>query len=509
MSGSVARVPMTGSVLVRVPGDLDAAAILAVANGARIELSTEVVAAVALRRGQVADALASAGAVYGVTTGMGAQSGVRLTTADQDSHQDNLLLARAVGGPPWLPGREVRAILAVRLRTFLGGDAGVSGGLVETLVSFLNRDLRPAVPRSGYGSAGEIINLAHAFGPLTGVGAVLHGDSTLDRDSTVTAAHALSVRGMVPIGLGAKEGVALLQGVPGTTAQALTLAMDVRAFLRPSATAAAMGIAAVAAPRDVYAAELTRGDDELAVANRAILGLLAGSGSTPRSLQAPVSFRVAGVVLAHLSRAVAALERAVDRALDGVTDSPAFVGGEFRSTSGFYGLDLAAALDAVAVALVHAAEVSTARIHRLLDAGASGLPAQLATRPGPDAGLVSVHKRAAGVVHLLRRTAGSSVVGTMETSFGQEDVQTFAWEAAGNARSALDGAKDVLACELLTAWHALTLSGFALGPGLKAAAAAVSGVVDPITADRPFGLDVEAVRELLGGGGFGAPGAAR
>ena len=38
--------------------------------------------------------------VYGVNTGMGALSGVRLTGAQQREHQRNLLLARATGGPP-------------------------------------------------------------------------------------------------------------------------------------------------------------------------------------------------------------------------------------------------------------------------------------------------------------------------------------------------------------------------------------------------------------------------
>jgi histidine ammonia-lyase len=69
--------------------------------------------------------LAAGRPVYGVNTGMGALSSVRLTEAQQREHQRNLLLARATGGPPWLPARDVRALFAVRLRTFLAGDAGV------------------------------------------------------------------------------------------------------------------------------------------------------------------------------------------------------------------------------------------------------------------------------------------------------------------------------------------------------------------------------------------------
>jgi histidine ammonia-lyase len=111
--------------------------------------------------------------VYGVTTGMGALAGVRLTGPQQLVHQRNLLLARASGGPPWLAAADVRALFAVRLRTFLSGDAGVSGALCQRLADFLNEGIVPAVPRTGAGSAGEIIPLAHAFGPLAGIGQVL------------------------------------------------------------------------------------------------------------------------------------------------------------------------------------------------------------------------------------------------------------------------------------------------------------------------------------------------
>ena len=71
----------------------------------------------------------------------------------------------------------------------------------------------------------------------------------------------------------------------------------------------------------------------------------AGDEPSPRSLQAPVSFRVAGPVLTQLHRAAALLEAAVRRALTGVTDSPAYLDGRFTGTAGFHGIDLAAHCD--------------------------------------------------------------------------------------------------------------------------------------------------------------------
>ena len=93
--------------------------------------------------------------VYGVNTGMGALSSVRLTEQQQLSHQRNLLLARATGGPPWLSPPDVRAIITVRLLTFLSGDAAVSGGLCQRLADFLNHGIVPAVPQAGRGLRGR------------------------------------------------------------------------------------------------------------------------------------------------------------------------------------------------------------------------------------------------------------------------------------------------------------------------------------------------------------------
>jgi histidine ammonia-lyase len=53
----------------------------------------------------------------------------------------------------------------------------VSAALCQRLADFLNRGIVPAVPRTGAGAAGEIVPLAHAFGPVAGLGRVLGPDA--------------------------------------------------------------------------------------------------------------------------------------------------------------------------------------------------------------------------------------------------------------------------------------------------------------------------------------------
>jgi histidine ammonia-lyase len=405
----------------------------------------------------------------------------------------------------------------------------VSAALCQRLADLLDQDLVPAIPRSEAGCAGEITPLAHAFGPLTGIGRVLgppgagRGPAGAEAappvtraepgtpshraepgtpshraepgpadDGTEPAAEVLRYRGLAEFVLGPREGHALLAGVPGAMALALRRLADARALESVMEAAAALSIAAAGATRDPYAAACARGDAVMAGV-LARLRAAIGDNPQPRALQAPVSFRVVGPVLAHVLRACDALESAVGRALSGVTDSPAFLDGRFRGTAGFHGIDLGAHCDQVTAALAHAAEVAAARVHRLLDARVTGLPAQLAARPGPDTGLVTVHKRAAGEVHALRRLAVPASVGLIETSGGQEDVQSFAWESAEALRAALRHAHVVTACELLTAFQACSISQRPAPAGCRQMLGRLAEIIAPIEADRPFGEDIEAV----------------
>lgn len=489
---------MPPSVRLTNPADLDARAVLAVARGELVpELGDDLIGRLDERRSLMLSALDAGGQVYGVTTGMGALSEHGLDDAARARQSEALLTARLAGGPPWLTPADTRAVLAVRLRTFLNGDAAVSAALCGRLAESIALGVLPALPRRSTGVAGEIVGLAHLGAALTGAGDVL---ARRPGAGTIPARQALAEAGLVPLRLGPKEGVALIQGVPMTTALAVLAAAAARDVLRHALTAVAAEFAITGAARDALDPRLARGDDALAqVTGR--LRDLTGPLSRRRALQPPVSFRASPQVLAHLGRAIDALDAATGRALVGVTDSPAFLDGQFIGSAGFYGYDLAVHLHALTVALVGLAELGTARLHRLMDPAVTGLNAQLSAEPGPQTGLTPVHKRAVGVAHELRRQTIPAVIGPVETSGGQEDTQAFSLEEAEACRVALDGATEVLACEFLAVHQARRLVGArpdaALPAGLRAELDAHTEGLPASVADRPFGRDVETLRDRL------------
>ncbi|MCO8274153.1 aromatic amino acid lyase [Actinoplanes sp. TRM 88003] len=461
-------------VLLQQREDLDRTVIAAVARaGCHLELAEGLVDSLAeSRRATLADL--DGKIVYGVNTGMGAMSGLRLDAEAQRRHQDNLMVGRAVGSAPWLRRDQARALLAARLRSFLDPAAGVSPELCLALADLLNADVVPAVPARGSGAAGEIIPLAHAGSALLGRGQLLAGPEP------------------APYSFGPKEGVAFLEGVPGLTGLAVLGSADARALIHQVVVGAAASHTAIRASLDPLHPALAD-SAEL----RAVLESLRDGrdGGEPGALQAPVSFRVTAPALAVALRAVDTLDAAIDRSLNAVTDSPAHLDGEFVGTFGFAGTEITAALGALTTVLVHLAEVGAARLHRLLDARVTGLAPQLSHSPGLHVGMAAVHKRAAGVTHRLRRFAIPALTGAVETSLGQEDVQSFGFEAAECLDEVLTGLRDVLACELLAVVQARRL-----GAPSGAALDELDAGLPPGTADRPFGRDLDHIVNHLPAG---------
>ncbi|WP_439385860.1 aromatic amino acid lyase [Amycolatopsis lexingtonensis] len=460
------------------------------ADGERLVLDEPLVNELRRRREEALTALRTGSPVYGVTTGMGRLAGVALDARQQAEHQRNLLIGRAVGGPPWLPPKDVRALLVVRLRDFLQPWSGVSAELVQFLVDRLNDGFTPAVPRSGLGSSGEIIPLAHAFQTFLGIGTVL------EDGVEVPASVALASRGAAPYVLGSKEGASLLQGSPLAVVHAQRGWADARQLIRLQTLTEAMAIDVLGAPREVFSPVMAGGDDHL----RSVLlslGGLAGDGPVRAGVvQAPLSVRVAPRALAHASRVNAELESAFRRWATMPGDSPSFVDGSFLPGTGYHAVDLGLRMDAVTAALVHLGEVSVQRQHRLLDERFSGLPPQLTTDPGPQAGLVPLHKRAAGELHALRRLASPATLGSVDTSAGQEDVQAFAWAAGEQLRSAAAHLYAITACELVTASQARWLAADGVA-GLGEAYEWVRSVVPVVEEDRALGAEVRRLIEEL------------
>src|SRR5512132_3707110 len=288
----------TGPTVITLAGhqDLTRETVEAVAwGGERLALAPAALERVAAGQAELAALLAAGTRVYGVGTGTGWLASVDLAPAAREEHQRNLLLGRAVGGPPWLEAAEARALLVTRLGNLVSGHAGVGPELCRFLVDRLNDGFVPAVPRRGVGCAGEVIPLAHAFQTLVGTGLVLQPDGSV-RD----AGAALAERGALPHRLRAKEGIALLAGSPVAAALALARLRSAERLAGQLLASAAAAVDALAAPLDPYDQAVGRlaGDPLLEGVLADLRRAVGDRQGAAAALQSPVSFRVAPQVLA-------------------------------------------------------------------------------------------------------------------------------------------------------------------------------------------------------------------
>jgi histidine ammonia-lyase len=202
-------------------------------------------------------------------------------------------------------------------------------------------------------------------------------------------------------------------------------------------------------------------------------------------------------------RALAALDAIVDDRLGGTSDSPVFLAADAADGDGlypsgaFHAVDVVVALETLVNALCHVVNLIEKRLHRLLDERSSGLPDQLTTRPGVQAGVVALHKTVVGLVAEARTLAVPASVHALDTSNGQEDVQSFTFLVAQRADRLLDAFEVALACELVALRQAAHLAGDRpAGTGLTEVVATLAVAVEPVERDRTLSADVRRVPDL-------------
>src|SRR3984885_7264003 len=164
----------------------------------------------------VAAILARGEPVYGINTGFGKLASIRIETADLERLQRNIVLSHAAGVGAAMPLPIARLMMALKLASLAQGASGVRPETVALLEAMLARDLVPVVPVQGsVGASGDLAPLAHMTAAMIGVGDIFLNGARLP------AAAALAQAGLAPLTLGAKEGLAFLNGTQFSTANAL------------------------------------------------------------------------------------------------------------------------------------------------------------------------------------------------------------------------------------------------------------------------------------------------
>lgn len=491
---------------VRIGEPLSLDDVVAVARGAAVELSTAALARMRSSRGIVERAASSGEAVYGVTTGFGSLANVRIDSAQVDALQLGIVRSHAtsVGRP--LAREEARAMLLLRAHVLALGYSGVRPEVVERMVELLARDLIPAVPEQGsLGASGDLAPLAALALPLIGSGAFL----AEDRPGGVRpAADALAEAGLTPLSLGAKEGLALVNGTQGMLGVGILAARRLAGLARTADVVAAMTVEAalgspVAFQQRLHAVRPHPGQTASASNLRRLLAdsaIAASHRDSPHLLQDAYSLRCAPQVHGATRDALAYAGEVLSIEINSVSDNPiVFDDGDVVSGGNFHGQPVATALDALTIATVPMASISERRLYRLLDHTTSnGLPPFLVRDSGLNSGFMLAQYTAASLVSECKVLAHPASVDSIPSSAGQEDHVSMGMTAARHLREVVADAEIVLAFEALAAAQALDLrSPLSCAAGTGAARSRIRERVAFLDVDRELRPDLDEVLAMV------------
>jgi histidine ammonia-lyase len=427
------------------------------------------------------------GAVYGLTTGVGALRSVPtdITPGDGTSHALRLWRSHATGYGPTYDDATARAAMAIRLHQITSGRSGVSSELATSLGTAVATGAVPDLHRFGSIGTGDLV-------PLAELGLTLVGERSW-RSGSVPVAEV-------------DDGDAL----PFMSSNALTLATAALVHRRlgrlsdAAERVTALSAVALRASLQAFDPRVHAGRPDASqqgVAER-LMALLEPSSWTPARLQDPFALRTVPQVHAPFLDALVTTEQAVRVEVDDSTENPLVVAdGTPLHHGGFVTARLSATLDALRQATYPVIALSAARLSALINPSLSGLPAFLASGPAGSSGVMILEYLAQDALARARIMTTPVSTGHAVVSLGLEEHASFSTQAVWACEQMVELAPVVLGCELVAAVRALRMDpGRLPGSPVRRVYDEAAGVLGEDRADRPFTDDLAAAVRLVEGG---------
>jgi len=441
--------------------------------------------------------------VYGVNTGFGKLANQRISKEQLATLQLNLIRSHSAGvGEPLTP-EVVRLMLALKAASLARGYSGVREVVIDTLLAVHNAGLVPFVPSQGsVGASGDLAPLAHMTLALLGEGEMLIGGKRK------SAAAALKEAGIAPLRLGAKEGLALINGTQTSTALALHAQLSFEPVLEAALVIGAMTVDAARGsdgPFDPRVHQLRGQPGQIDVAQY-YRALLAGSEirrshlSGDDRVQDPYSVRcqpqVVGACLDQLRHASLVLLREANA----VTDNPLVFAedGVMISGGNFHAEPVALVADGMALAIAEVGAIAERRIAMLIDSGVSRLPPFLIAEAGLNSGFMIAHVTAASLASENKSLAHPASVDSLPTSANQEDHVSMATFAARRLQAMIANTAHILGIELLAAAQGIEfLRPLQTSAALEQVHALLRQNIPAMVQDRYLSSDIEHATQLV------------
>lgn len=479
-------------------------------NKVKLDFSREAIKATRESRKKVEDWLKKGEVVYGITTGFGEFSNIKISLSDIEKLQENLILSHSAGVGEPMPLDVTRAMIILRLNALVKGYSGIRYETLNFIKDFFNSGITPIIPSKGsVGSSGDLVPLSHMTLSFLGKGKVLYQDVLMD------ASLALKKANLKPIKLQAKEGLALINGTQMMTAYAALIIYEAIKLCKLADISASMSLEALkgtdtAFDKRIHQLRPHKGQIECAENIRRIIAdsqIRESHRYNDPRVQDAYSLRCIPQVHGATRDTVKYVYDIIQTEINSVTDNPiVFAKDNIHLEGGnFHGQPIALALDFLAIALSELANIAERRIERMLNGSLSGLPRFLTTKGGLNSGLMIAQYTAASLVSENKVLAHPASVDSIPTSASQEDHNSMGSISAQKCWQILKNVQSVIAIELLVAAQALDFSSIDVdtknilrpGKGTMAAHKFIRKHIPHIYNDRILFEDIEKMLNFV------------
>jgi len=439
--------------------------------------------------------------VYGITTGVGELAHTFISPADAETLQINLVRSHSTSvGEPFSED-VVRGIILLRANALAKGYSGVRLELIRYLLDLLNKQVCPYIPCKGsVGASGDLSPLSHLALVVIGEG------ECLVEGKRVPSGEVLEEKGIKPLTLKAKEGLALINGTQVMSSLGCLVVHEAGILLKNAQIAGAMSLEALkgtskALDPKIHEARPHKGQIACAANLRKIVAgsAIIASHVDCEKVQDAYTLRCIPQVYGAILDTIAYARQVLSVEINSANDNPLIFADEEEVISGgnFHGEPLAFIMDFLGIALAEIADISERTIDRLVNPHVSGLPPFLSENTGLNSGFMIAQYTAAALVSENKVLAHPASVDSIPTSAGQEDHVSMGTIAARHAWEILKNVENVLAIEMLAAAQGIDFCKYTPGKGTGVAHSIIRKMVPHLSGDRVLYTDMEKIKALI------------
>lgn len=426
----------------------------------KLILSEEIQLQINTSRKVLDDAVLENKVIYGVNTGFGKLSQIKIPKDDISTLQQNLILSHAVGvGEPVSDDITILIIL-LKIISLSKGYSGIRLLVVQRFVDMLNKDCLPIIPCQGsVGASGDLAPLSHMTLPLLGVGEVkLKG-------KIVSAQMALHEIGWESIQLSYKEGLALINGTQFSTAFGVICMERIDNLLKVADISGALSVEGLMGTDIAFEKRVHKLKPHVGQLNSAenLYNLLQNSEIHTSHedcdrVQDLYSLRCMPQVHGASRDVLSAARNMIQVEVNSVSDNPlVFINENDTVSAGHFHAEASGqAMDIAAIALAELGNICERRTYALVD-GDFGLPHFLVENSGLNSGFMIMQVSAAALASENKTYAHPSTIDSIPTGAGQEDHVSMAPWAGRKLLKMVENLEKLFTIEILCACQAIDL----------------------------------------------------